>query len=104
MNRCSKKAIALWYSTKGPVEVARECLQVRTRGGWSHRDVIHMSHLSFADPGWHWLFVFTCYLFMHGVSTSFIFNFFLLSDILLLVVMTIIIMIIIYYYLYIIIT
>lgn len=51
MNRRTKQAISEWYLKKGALALAKEVGGTKMRGGWSHRDVIHMAHLSFADEG-----------------------------------------------------
>lgn len=44
------KAVAGWYTSKPPDDLAWQVVKYRQRDGWSHRDVLRKAHPSTTDP------------------------------------------------------
>lgn len=42
--RAAKRAVASWYLSKTPEQLAYQLVKYRQRNGWSHRDVLRLSH------------------------------------------------------------
>jgi 60 kDa SS-A/Ro ribonucleoprotein len=42
--RAKKGAVASWYSSKTPDELALQAVKYRQRDGWTHRDMLRLSH------------------------------------------------------------
>lgn len=42
--RSLKRGVASWYNTKSPDQLAYQVTKYRQRGGWSHRDLLRLSH------------------------------------------------------------
>ena len=49
--RAHRRAICEWYNSKTPKALAMAVTKYRSRGGWSHLDVLRLSHLKPANPG-----------------------------------------------------
>lgn len=47
--RRMKRAISEWYTVKTPEELARLVTKYQSRNGWSHRDVLRLSHAKAVD-------------------------------------------------------
>lgn len=45
-----RKAVAGWYEGKSPEALAFQVAKYQRRNGWSHRDVLRLSHPSTSDP------------------------------------------------------
>lgn len=45
-----RNAIGDWYETKTPTEVANQVTKYAQRDGWTHRDLLRLSHTKAADP------------------------------------------------------
>lgn len=48
--RALRKAVAAWYEGKAPDDLAYQAAKYQRRGGWSHRDLLRLSHIASADP------------------------------------------------------
>lgn len=44
-----RKAIAKWYTTRSPTELAFTCTKYRSRNDWTHRDMLRVSHVRVGD-------------------------------------------------------
>lgn len=42
--RAKRKAVGRWYTSKTPDDLAYQLVKYRQRGGWTHRDVLRISH------------------------------------------------------------
>ena len=49
--RAHRRAICTWYNSKTPRALAMAVTKYCSRGGWSHLDVLRLSHLKPANPG-----------------------------------------------------
>ena len=49
--RALKRAVAGWYLGRKPENAAYQVLKYRQRAGWSHRDLLRLSHPKASDPG-----------------------------------------------------
>lgn len=49
--RAHRRAIQNWYLTKSPKELAMAVTKYQQREGWSHRDLLRLSHLKSEDVG-----------------------------------------------------
>ena len=49
--RAHRRAICDWYNSKTPQALAMAVTKYRNRGGWSHLDVLRLSHIKPANPG-----------------------------------------------------
>ena len=49
--RALKRAVAGWYLGRKPDDAAYQVLKYGQREGWSHRDLLRLSHPKAADPG-----------------------------------------------------
>ena len=45
-----RRAVADWYTTKAPDALAYQAVKYRQREGWSHRDLLRLSHPETSDP------------------------------------------------------
>jgi 60 kDa SS-A/Ro ribonucleoprotein len=48
--RALRKAVAAWYEGKTPDDLAYQVAKYQRRGGWSHRDLLRLSHVASTDP------------------------------------------------------
>jgi 60 kDa SS-A/Ro ribonucleoprotein len=48
--RAKRRALARWYTEKTPEQVSYQAVKYRQRGGWSHRDVLRVSHPGSIEP------------------------------------------------------
>jgi 60 kDa SS-A/Ro ribonucleoprotein len=48
--RALRRAIAGWYGSRQPAELAYQLLKYRQRGQWSHRDALRLSHAAAPSP------------------------------------------------------
>ena len=44
-----KKAVGNWYTSKDPEKLAYQLIKYKSRGGWSHRDLLRLSHIKTSD-------------------------------------------------------
>lgn len=42
--RAPRRAVAEWYTTKTPDQIAYQAVKYRQRNGWTHRDVLRLAH------------------------------------------------------------
>jgi len=48
--RCHREAIKAWYLTKDPKHLAMSVTKYKQRNGWSHLDLLRLSHVKADDP------------------------------------------------------
>lgn len=48
--RAKRRAVADWYTTKTPQNLAYQLVKYRQRNGWTHRDMLRLSHPTGLDP------------------------------------------------------
>jgi 60 kDa SS-A/Ro ribonucleoprotein len=58
--RAKRRALGQWYTEKSPDKLAYQMVKYRQRGGWSHRDVLRLSHPAAPTPLHAGLFDFAC--------------------------------------------
>ena len=49
--RAHRRAVCNWYNSKTPRSLAMAVTKYQNRGGWSHRDLFRLSHITPANPG-----------------------------------------------------
>lgn len=49
--RAQRRAVCNWYNNKTPKSLAMAVTKYQNRGGWSHRDLFRLSHITPANPG-----------------------------------------------------
>jgi len=49
--RAHRRAVCNWYNNKTPKALAMAVTKYQNRGGWSHRDMFRLCHLTPANPG-----------------------------------------------------
>lgn len=49
--RAHRRAICQWYSSKAPKSLAMAVTKYKSRGGWSHLDLLRLAHIKANDPG-----------------------------------------------------
>lgn len=49
--RAHRRAIQHWYNSKEPMSLANAVTKYRQRGGWSHVDVLRLTHIKPENPG-----------------------------------------------------
>lgn len=49
--RAKRKAVANWYEGKTPDQLAYQAVKYRQRDGWTHRDLLRLSHPTGVDTG-----------------------------------------------------
>jgi 60 kDa SS-A/Ro ribonucleoprotein len=45
-----RRAVGRWYTDKMPDDLAYQAVKYRSRGGWTHRDLLRLAHPSTTDP------------------------------------------------------
>lgn len=55
--RALRKAIADWYNEKGGMALALAVTKYKQRNGWSHKDLLRLSHLKPSSEGKHKIFM-----------------------------------------------
>jgi 60 kDa SS-A/Ro ribonucleoprotein len=55
-----RRAVARWYTTKSADQLAYQIVKYRQRDGWTHRDVLRLSHPTTSDPEIRRLFDYAC--------------------------------------------
>lgn len=58
--RGARRAVAEWYLTKDTDRLAYQMVKYRQRDGWTHRDLLRLSHPLTADASYRALFDFAC--------------------------------------------
>lgn len=58
--RGARRAVGDWYLGKDPERLAYQLVKYRQRGGWTHRDLLRLSHPKTGDPAYRALFDFAC--------------------------------------------
>lgn len=48
--KAARKGVAAWYEDKDPAKLAYQAVKYRQRGGWSHDDLVRLSHPQADDP------------------------------------------------------
>jgi 60 kDa SS-A/Ro ribonucleoprotein len=48
--RAKRRAIARWYTSKSPDKLAYQLVKYRQRNGWTHKDVLRVSHPGSIEP------------------------------------------------------
>lgn len=59
-SRGLRNAVARWYLDRDPSSLAYQLVKYRQRDGWSHRDLLRLSHPKTASPDHRALFDFAC--------------------------------------------
>lgn len=49
--RSLKKIVASWYNSQDPKQLAETVTKYRSRAGWSHKDVLRLSHTKSTNDG-----------------------------------------------------
>lgn len=58
--RAVRRAVGNWYLDLDPTSLAYQLIKYRQRGGWSHRDLLRLSHPLTSAPIYRTLFDFAC--------------------------------------------
>lgn len=54
--RLHRRAVQEWYCTKDPVKLAFACTKYRNREGWTHKDVLRLTHAKPSSPAHNVIF------------------------------------------------